>query len=206
MYKKYIILLLELIFLVLVLIYFRKEHFKSFIKKKSKNKINYYTNLHSSNTNMLEIMCLDSLNKNYKCQCKKKKNHFPEILTKSEDDKKHIIEMTHLGKSIASLTSQDVAKLNKKKLELNSQINCILSNLRRSKVYHSDMHITGKNMTITDDGDLGLIDFDISYIDNFKAKRSSMDKLIKRSKETNGDSKKNSYEQFYKILHKKGLM
>ena len=61
-------------------------------------------------------------------------------------------------------------------------------------------------MTMTDDGDLCLIDFDISYIDNFKPKRSKTDKLIKRAKDDNNVSRKNSYKQFYDILHTKGLM
>ena len=212
--KIYIILLLELNLLLLVLIYFRKEQFKSksksnstsYTKGKRKNRINFYTGLHSSNTNMLEIMCLDELKKNFKCNCNKKRNHLPEILNTRENAKDYIIEMTHTGTAIKHLSKEKISKLKKKKLELNNQINCILANLKRAKVYHSDMHIDGKNMTMTDDGDLCLIDFDISYIDNFKPKRSKTDKFIKRGKDKNNVSRKNSYKQFYDILHKKGLM
>ena len=192
--------------LILVVIYFRKESFISFIKKKKKKRVNPYSGLQASNTNMLERMCLDSLKKNFKCQCNKKRLHFPEILSLDENDEQYFIEMTHKGKSILSIRKKDVNKLkevnklNGNKLEFNNQINCMLSNLRRSNVFHADMHSSGKNMTITDDGDLALIDFDIAYINNFKPKHSKINRINKYMNKTN------NYKQFYNILNKKGLM
>lgn len=93
----FIILLLYLLSLINVI-----ENFKIF-KKKKKNRKNLSTGLNSRNTNKLEIMCLNSLKKNFKCICKKKRIHFPEIVKSYEEKNKRVIEMTHLGESILSL-------------------------------------------------------------------------------------------------------
>ena len=68
------------------------------------------------------------------------------------------------------------------------------------------MHKSGKNLTINEDGDLSLIDFNIAYSDNFKPKSSNTKKYIETSRNENGDLNKNSYIRFFNILESKGLI
>ena len=58
-------------------------------------------------------------------------------------------------------------------------------------------------MTISENGDLGLIDFDIAYLDNLKKKDILDDKLLKLSfVKQNGKLKlrQNTFQQFHTIL------
>ena len=207
--KKLMILLVILIIILYVLIFFHHESFDTFIKKMRKSSNNHYTKLSSRDTYLLEKKCLESLKENYNCSCLKKRIHFPEIINTSEDNDNFIIEMSHLGKSLDKLSGGEVEKLKQQDMRLNDQINCILSNLKRAKVYHADMHISGKNMTISENGDLGLIDFDIAYLDNLKKKDTLGDKLLKLSfVKQNGKLKlrQNTFQQFHNILKDKKII
>tara|TARA_B110001469_G_scaffold125498_1_gene141027 strand:+ start:976 stop:1317 length:342 start_codon:yes stop_codon:yes gene_type:complete len=113
--------------------------------------------------------------------------------------------MTHTGKSINNLNENDLQKL-KKNLDIDEQINCILYNLKKAKVYHNDMHPSGKNLTINEEGDIALIDFNIAYTDGFSAKKSNINTLLKSVKDKNDNIKTNAYEQFYKILKSKNIV
>ena len=56
------------------------------IKKRSRKKC-FITNLTREETNILEKECLETLNKNFECICKKKKkNHFPTFLKIDDND------------------------------------------------------------------------------------------------------------------------
>ena len=68
------------------------------------------------------------------------------------------------------------------------------------------MHLSGKNMTINDKGDLGLIDFNIANTTGFKPKVSDGNKLNKRTLDINGKIRNNNYGEFQKILHNKKLV
>lgn len=198
----YIFLIFFILVLYLLSLLDVIEKFKTFIKTQGRKDINIYTGLNRYDTYKLETMCLKSLKKNFKCDCKKKRIHFPEIKKTYKRDKKFVIEMNHLGKSISSLTGKDIKQLRRKNLDLDEQVQCILSNLKRAKVYHGDMHLSGKNMIFNKkSGDLGLIDFDISNIKNFVTKNNT-DKLRKKTFNKN-IQKQNTKEEFYKILKKK---
>ena len=199
---KYFFILLFLLLLLSV----NRENFKMFYKTIKINKKNRFSGLNGYDSFILEEQCLTNLSKNYKCKCKKKRNHFPKINNiKSEKNNKKIIYMSHLGESINKINSKKINQL-KKKNNFKEQINCILQNLNKSNTYHNDMHLSGKNMTINDTGDLGLIDFNIANTKGFKPKESNGNKLKKRTLDSKGKIKKNNYGQFYKILHNKKLV
>ena len=110
--------------------------------------------------------------------------------------------MTHLGKALSELKSKEINELKSNDLQLEEQINCILSNLKRAKVYHGD--VLAKNMTINTNGDIGLIDFNIAYVDKFKTKTSTSKPdgrhpLIISNQE-------NRPEEFYNVLNKINLL
>ena len=208
MINKIIILIL---LLLLFYLFLNKEFFDIYEKKINlKGRNNYYTGLSASNSFLLEENCLKNLKKNYKCICKeKKRNHFPKIVSITDDknnSKIKTITMTHQGKSINKLHKRDIDKIKSKNVNIKEQIQCILKNLIDSKIIHRDMHKSGKNLTINEDGDLSLIDFNIAYSDNFKPKSSNTKKYIETSRNENGDLNKNSYIRFFNILESKGLI
>ena len=74
--------------------------------------------------------------------------------------------MTHCGKSLnppRSRRRHPVPPL--EDLNLDAQIACILANLDRSGIEHLDMVDNGKNLCLSDDGVLAVIDFDIACVD-----------------------------------------
>ena len=110
--------------------------------------------------------------------------------------------MTHLGKALSELKSKEINELKSNDLQLEEQIKCILSNLKRAKVYHGD--VLAKNLTINTNGDLGLIDFNIAYVDKFRTKTSTSKPdgrhpLIISNQE-------NRPEEFYNVLNKINLL
>src|SRR6266853_1574433 len=77
----------------------------------------------------LEKKCLELINKNYKCTCKKKRNHFPSIIRC--DTFRHEFELSDQGTSI------DKMILYRKKIyirDIDEQIDCILDNLNRNGI------------------------------------------------------------------------
>ena len=110
---------------------------------------------------MLEIDCLELIQKNYKCKCHKDKRrkHFPIIINYNID--KYELEMSDQGTSILQMISE------KKKLKIKDaekQIDCIIRNLKRSHIRHLDLHHSGKNMCVNKYGVISLIDFDVASI------------------------------------------
>lgn len=197
------ILALILISLILFLFFFKIETFYNYTKKKSKNGINYWSKLHASNSLKLEEICLTNLEENYKCICKqKKRNHFPKIIKIEEEKDSRNFIITDCGKSIQNISDEEIKKIKSKNINIKEQIYCILDNLKRAGVYHSDMHTSGKNMTINKDGDLSLIDFDIAYANNFTPKHSKSNV----TKYLNKKNLFNNYKQFEKILKRRNLL
>ena len=147
----------------------------------------------------LEKICLEELEKHYKCQCKIKKIHFPFILDSYNKNNKNYLILTSLGKSLNHLHTDEKNKF--KKINFDEQINCILYNLNKSKVIHLDMHETGKNLTINKDGHLGLIDFNIAYNHNFTTTdTAALAHELKLHHVDKSRNNVNTYEEFDKIL------
>ena len=91
--------------------------------------------------------------------------------------------MTHCGQSLnipRSRRRHPVPPLDD--LNLDAQIACILDNLKRSGIEHLDMVGCGKNLCLSDDGVLAVIDFDIACFDG-----KPLTPAIQRRMHTHGD-------------------
>lgn len=206
MNKKQLLIILLVISFLLIIIKKYEENYTNYTKTYTKNinkaGIKRNTNLKGLDSYLLEIACLNALKQNFICTCKKNRAHFPKIVNTRETGNNLQIKMTHLGKTLSHLKSKEIKELKRNDLQLEEQINCILSNLKRAKVYHGD--VLAKNLTINTNGDLGLIDFNIAYVDKFKTKTnnrkpSGRHPLIISNKE-------NRPEEFYNILNKINLL
>ncbi len=137
----------------------------------------------------LEYLCLSKLNKNFVCICQNKDNHhFPKIININDSELK--FTFSHCG------TSLDKLKYEINILNYEKQVDCILHNLKKNNVIHLDMTKNGKNLCITDNGILSLIDFDIAIINN----KYLSAKLEKRFKNYG-----NSYDDYIKKFRQKIL-
>lgn len=138
-------------------------------------KINYRKNTKRSNTAswngltnkeefILEKTCLEKLNSNFRCLCKKKSNHFPKLISASNG----VLKLTNCGISLNKYKKyvkyNEIDPIVIKNKE--EQINCILHNLEKNKVKHLDMVTNGKNLCVSKTGVLSLIDFNIASINN----------------------------------------
>jgi len=113
-----------------------------------------------------EKECLFLLQKNFECTCGLECNHFPII--NNSINKLYKMFITDCGISLDKYKKL-IEKDNLEPYEIkkqNEQINCIISNLKKCKIKHLDMHPSGKNMCINKNGIVSLIDFDIAIIDN----------------------------------------
>ena len=202
-----LIILLVILFLLIIIKKYENytnytNYTKTFTKNINKAVINNYSNLDGLDSYLLETACLKALDQNFICTCKKKRVHFPKIVNTTETGNNLQIKMTHLGKALSELKSKEINELKSNDLQLEEQIKCILSNLKRAKVYHGD--VLAKNMTINTNGDIGLIDFDTAYVDKFKPKTSTSkpgarNPLILSNQE-------NRPEEFYNVLNKINLL
>ena len=69
--------------------------------------------------------------------------------------------MTYCGKSLDKSGFKDVVIKN-----LDQQLKCITFNMKKAGVMHRDMHRSGKNLCVNNDGIVSVIDFDIAKIGN----------------------------------------
>lgn len=92
-------------------------------------------------------------------------NHFP--IPVALDAEQPRLTMTHQGWSLdvvpAHLRAEIAAKL---RPDIARQAAAITEALERARVIHLDLHATGRNMAITADGHVSLIDFDIAVFDD----------------------------------------
>ena len=136
------------------------------IIKKSKNN-SKWNGLSIKNSFDLEYECLELINNNFKCKCKcQKNNHFPKIISCNKDN--FIFELSDCGISLNNYRQYVKQKKIKpiKIVNLDEQIDCIISNLKEKKIKHLDMTLCGKNLCINSNGIISLIDFDIAAIDD----------------------------------------
>lgn len=149
--------------------------------KKSLNhnmKINIYNGYTPYQCQEREIKALTIINeiiKNKECNsCINYKDHFPQLL---EVKKNKYIITTHQG-----IDLQMLKRTNKRIFvkNLNQQIINIYKILKESNISHLDINENGKNICITNDGILSLIDFDIVHFKNTDNQRTLNHKMINR--------------------------
>nr|QFG74490.1 MAG: hypothetical protein [Megaviridae environmental sample] len=135
------------------------------ITKSTKNMfINPWNGLRRHESFNLEKDCLQIINNNFNCICKKKCYHFPEII--NYDNKRYKFFLSIRGLSLNNyhrfLNYNIIKKIVLNKHQIEEQVNCITHNLEKSKVAHLDL--ASKNICIDNEGTLSLIDFDIACI------------------------------------------
>jgi len=132
------------------------------IKVLKNDKINRWNGLTRNEAYNLEKECLICINNNFECLCKIKQNHFPKLI--DFDDEKYQFVLSNCGiciKEYNKSKKKNIIIANKKE-----QVNCIIENLKKMNIIHLDMSTNGKNMCITEDGIISIIDFDIAIINN----------------------------------------
>ena len=136
------------------------------IKITKNMRINPWTGLTRKEGFDLEKDCLIILNSNFKCLCDVKCEHFPKIISCDPDKYKFILSNCgySLDKYELFVKTKKIKPITIKNME--EQIDCIIYNLKKSKIKHLDMHPSGKNICINEKGVISLIDFDIASIDN----------------------------------------
>lgn len=108
----------------------------------------------------LELLCLQRLAKNFECKCGLGRDHFPRVRV----CRRRTLGMTHCGCSLDIPLSRRSTVPPLQDLKLDAQIDCIVDNLVRCNIEHLDP--LDKNLCLSDDGVLSLIDFDIASVDN----------------------------------------
>ena len=142
------------------------------IIKKTKKQNRKWNGLTRKEGFNLEKDCLILLNSNFKCLCDVKCEHFPKII--SCDPGKYKFIFSNCGYSLNKykhlVKTKKIKPIIIKNME--EQIECIIYNLKKSKIKHLDMTACGKNVCINEKGVISLIDFDIASIDNnYKSKQ-----------------------------------
>lgn len=120
----------------------------------------YGDNLTRQESYDLEKRCLQRIHSNYKCKCGLNCNHFP--ILKSCDSSKFKFVLSDCGSSFRQLKKHQCRTITVKHME--RQLDCIADNLRKSHVQHGDMHHSGKNLCVSREGVISVIDFDIARI------------------------------------------
>ena len=171
------------------------ESFTVYTKKIDITNKNCFTKWNNNRVFELEVYCLKKLKDNYNCICSKKRKHFPEIIKIYNIGNKKNIEMTNIGTSLNFLSKIERKKY--KNINFDEQIECILRNLKKSGIYHADMVGYGNNMVINEEGDLGLIDFNIAFV---KDKFNDLKENNNSYKESYNKHINNNYDSFKSIL------
>ena len=133
------------------------------IKITKKLKINKWNGLTRDQSFQLEKDCLTTLNNNFECKCTVKCNsHFPIIKELIEDECTFIL--SNCGPDIKNYNKQNIEKMNIN--NINEQIDCIVYNLEKNKIINFDLSPNGKNICVSKEGIISMIDFDMAVIDN----------------------------------------
>jgi len=119
-------------------------------------------------TYQLEKKCLTLLDKNYKCICNKKSRHFPVIQDPSYIKLKfeYTFSLSYCGECLDPNYTFDKNNHSYKITNLDEQLSCIISNLKKSNIKHLDMHPSGKNLCISSSNILSVIDFGVASVNN----------------------------------------
>ena len=135
-----------------------------YITKITKNeKINKWNGLTREQAFTLEKDCLTILNNNFECICNLKcSSHFPIIKELIED--KFTFILSNCGPDIKSYNKHNIEKMHIN--NINEQIDCIIHNLEKNKIINFDLSKNGKNICVSKEGIISMIDFDMAVIDN----------------------------------------
>lgn len=194
--KKWVIIVLIIVVVVVIIttcvlflnIHSVNEH-KDFFSKSYNQKSIWFPYLTSREGYLLESYILNKLKENYECICQdKQRQHFPVILR--QFDKKKKIHMSKCGVCIDKLSSKK--KNIYKNIDFKPQIKCIIYNLNKNNIIHNDLK--RKNITVQDDGTLGLIDFELAQIKNFCLQGLKSKNMYKKNLPNN------YYSQLYSVL------
>ena len=166
-----------------------------YIKITKNLKRNYWSGLSRVAGYNLEKDCLLLLEKNFECTCGLGSYHFPIIKNYIDDEYK--FELSDCGTSLDIYQKKIInEEINPYKIyKLEEQIECIIKNL----IKHLDMHLSGKNICITEDGIISLIDFDIASIDDFY-----LSKKISKAANDYGEDYYNKIKEIMNRLLQKG--
>ena len=144
--------------------------------------------LDKNNAFLLELKCLQKINKYYSCICSVPRKHFPKIV--EINNEKKTISLSNRGFSVKDIIEK---KINIKPIHIEEQINCIVHNLKKKKIRHLDMCENGKNICVNKKGTISLIDFDYASVGD-----KYMSDKIKRSVDNFG-----TYEEYIEIFKEK---
>lgn len=109
-----------------------------------------------------EENALLEIEKTFKCECGRNGYHFPKIVRIYKGFYGMRMDLTDCGN-----THKDIIGLNKQMVipDLHEQLDCMINNLMRAKLIHLDIHKSGKNQCVQDDGLISLIDFDMVHFE-----------------------------------------
>lgn len=171
----------------------RSRELEKNVKKETRldsKRINIWSGLTNKEQFVLEKMCLEKLNSNFKCLCRNKCRHFPSIVSISNGS----LKLSNCGVSLNNyrnfVKNKEIDPIRINNVE--EQINCILNNLEKNNIKHLDMCLDGKNLCVSKTGVLSLIDFNIASIDD----KYTTDKIKTRLQNYGNDRK--SYNKYMK--------
>ena len=121
---------------------------------------NKYTKMSAREAFDVELNALPRLKNYFRCECGAG-YHFPEVV--NVDYINCVIYMTYCGNSLRDRGTVEDMKKTLKSEDVVRQIRCIMNNLRRASVKHSDCTRNGQNICYSA-GKLSLIDFDIALV------------------------------------------
>lgn len=88
------------------------------------------------------------------------RSHFPQIIVIRPED--HCFEITHQGPTVREMVQDGRRALLP---DPEAQVTRIVAQLRAANVAHLDMHPDGRNLCVSADGHVSVIDFDIASFD-----------------------------------------
>lgn len=141
-----------------------------FYRKKARSRVRW-NGMSAEQAMYLEVRCLSLLSKNDRQLDGRR--HFPLLI--ATDLARLEITMSHVGASLPDLERQGKVVVVS---DLQIQVESIVQTMQSVGIVHLDMHGSGKNIGVSEDGVISLFDFDIATIDDWSMSR----KIEKRLK------------------------
>ncbi len=139
----------------------------------------------------IETKCLRKLESNFECICFNTR-HFPRII----NSQRGVLTLSHCG---TSLNNNFDFNLQHTFSFYEKQIDCILYNLKKNKIIHLDMSSSGKNLCISPEGIISVIDFDIVKLQNYDLSTKLKHTPIQKSMTNSNDETR--YIKLKKKMH-----
>lgn len=134
----------------------------------------------------IELNALSRLKNYFRCECGAG-YHFPEVV--NVDSANCAIYMTYCGNSLRDKNTVKDMKKTLKSEDIVRQVRCIMNNMKRASVKHSDCAGTGQNICYSA-GKLSLIDFDIALVKGMPQNKTAL-------KWANSHGKDEDYYKFF---------